>query len=216
VRAGVAGALAAALAVTVAAAATAAKPVPSNIWVVKSQGFAITLPKTWQAIPPTVADVKTLIARYKKSKSTADLANYYGQIIGTKAGLADMKTYKFQAFDWPISMESPVPVDVRVGVVKVSKPLSATDLPAAAAVFERSFLSNKNARGTKPDVVTLRSGKAGHFKVVFPIGGGFSQGIEMYLIPHGKRVYELLFGVEGQSLAGAKIFTQIAQLFRFI
>jgi hypothetical protein len=216
VRAGVAGALASALAAAVAAGATAAKPAPSNIWIVKSQGFAITLPKTWQAIPPTVADVKTLIARYKKSKSTADLATYYGKIIGTKAGLTDMKAYKFQAFDWPISEESPVPVDVRVGVVKVSKPVTAAALPDAAAVFERSFMSNKGARGTKPKVVTLPSGKAATFEVMFPIGGGFSQGIQMYLIPHGKRVYELLFGVEGQSLAGAKVFTQIAQLFRFI
>jgi len=38
----------------------------------------------------------------------------------------------------------------------------------------------------------------------------------MYLIPHGRRVYELAFGIEGSQLASATLFTSIAQHFRFV
>jgi len=49
-----------------------------------------------------------------------------------------------------------------------------------------------------------------------PVGGGVTNGAEVYLIPHGKKLYELSFQIEASQLASASLFTSIAQHFRLL
>jgi hypothetical protein len=215
VRAGLAGAIATALALAVVAAG-AAKNQPSTTYVDKPGGYAIAIPKTWQLIPRSVPAVKALAAELQKKSATKPLAGYYKGIIASQPGLAGLKAYRFQAFDWPDSLNSPVPIEVSVGVVPTKTAFTAKDLPALGNEFARSFLSNKGAKVTKPKTVTLPAGKASFFQGLVPIGAGFTNGIAVYLIPRGKRVYELAFEIEGSQLSSATLFTSIAQHFKFV
>ena len=215
VRAGLAGALAAVLAASVAAAGGAANQ-PSSTYVDKAGGYAITIPKTWQLIPRTVPAVKALAAKLNKKAATKSLAGYYKGIIASKSGVAGLEAYRFQAFDWPGSLSSPVPIEVSVGIVPSKTTITAKDLPAIGNTFAQSFLSNKGAKVTTPKIVTLPSGKASFYEGIVPIGAGFTNGLAMYLIPHGKKLYELAFEIEGSQLASATLFTSIAQHFKLL
>ena len=69
---------------------------------------------------------------------------------------------------------------------------------------------------TVPKTVTLPSGKAELIEAAVPIGGGVTNGAELFLIPHGKNLYELSFQIEASQLAKATLFTSIAQHFKLL
>jgi len=200
----------------VLAAGAAAANVQGTTYVDKPGGYAITIPKTWQLIPRTEARVKATIAQLKKKKSTVPLASFYSTILASPAGRAGIKSYRFQAFDWPGSLNSPVPVQVSLGITSSKRAYTARDLPSIGAVFANAFASNKGAKVTVPKTVTLPAGKAELIEAVIPIGGGVSNGAKLYLIPRGKRLYELSFQIEASQLASANLFTSIAQHFKFV
>jgi hypothetical protein len=203
-----------AFAVVVVTGSSAAN-VKGTRWVDKAGGYTITIPKTWQLIPRTTAQVNTLIATLKKQKKTA-LASFYKSILATTAGRTDLKAYRFQAFAWPDSETQPVPIQVSLGLVKTKTPVTTKALPSVAAVFANQLASNKGAKITVPKIVTLPAGKAEFIEGTIPIGGGIDNGLELYLIPHGKTVYELAFQIEASQLKTATLFTSIAQQFRFL
>jgi hypothetical protein len=214
VKAARAGALAIVLALAVAATGGAAN-VKGTTYVDKADGYAITIPSTWQLIPRTKAQVTALIAALKKKKQTV-LANFYAGILASKAGLSGINSYRFQAFDWPGSETQPVPVEVSLGVIKGKKAYTARDLPSIGAVFANAFAANKGAKVTVPKTVTLPFGKAEFIEASIPIGSGVQNGAELYLIPHGKTLYELSFQIEASQLKGATLFTSIAQNFKLL
>jgi hypothetical protein len=199
-----------------AAAGGAAANQPSSTYVDKPAGYAITIPKTWELIPRTAPAVKALAAKLNRKAATKSLGGYYAGIIGNKSGLAGLDAYRFQAFAWPDSLNSPVPIEVSVGIVKAKRPITPRDLPAISNTFAQSFLSNKGAKVTKPKIVSLPAGKASFYEGIVPIGAGFTNGLAMYLIPHGKKLYELAFGIEGSELSSATLFASIAQHFKLI
>jgi hypothetical protein len=206
-------ALAAVLTLAVVAAGSA-RNLPSTTYVDKNGGYSITIPTTWQPIPRSVAAVQALIAKLKKKKSTTDLASYYAKILGNKSGRADLSNYVFQAFAWPDSLDSPVPIEVSVGIVPTKSVIDPKQLPAIGNEFAKAFLANKGAKVTQPKTVKLTAGPAEVYEGIVPIGAGFTDGLRMYLIPHGKVLYELAFRIEGSQLATAKLFDSIALHFK--
>jgi hypothetical protein len=216
VRAGLAGAIASALAFAAVATGAGVKNQPSTIYVDKAGGYAIAVPKTWQLIPRTQAGVKALIAKLKKKSSTVSLADFYSTILASQAGKSGIAAYRFQAFDWPGSLSQPVPIQVSVGITPAKRAYTAKDLPAIGAAFANAFASNKGAKVTVPKTVTLPAGKAELVEAAIPVGGGVTNGAEVYLIPHGKRLYELSFQIEASQLASASLFTSIAQNFKLL
>jgi hypothetical protein len=209
-----AGVLVGALALLVASTAGAAN-VAGTTYVDKGGGYSITIPKNWQLVPRTVPKVKALAARLAKKKSTADLGKFYMQLISTAQGRRDLTAYRFQAFDWPASLSQPIPVEASVGVVVGKKAYGPKDLPAIGAVFANAFASNKGAKVTTPRTVALPVGQASLVEAVIPVGGGVANGVELYLIPRGKLLYELSFQIESSQLPYAKLFTSIAEHFKF-
>ncbi len=208
-----AGGIALAAALAVAAAAPAAN-VPGTTYVDKAGGYSITIPRTWQLIPRTVPQINALVAKLKKKTSTVDLANYYKQLVASPEQRRELSAYRFQAFDWPASLAVPVPIEVSVGIVAGKKTYTAKDLPSIGAVYANALASNKGSKVTVPKTVTLPAGKAVLIEAIIPLGQGVSNGVELYLIPRGKRVYELSFQIEASALSSAKIFTSIAQNFK--
>ena len=204
------------LALATVVGAGAAKTQPSTIYVDKAGGYAIAIPKTWQLIPRTQSDVKALITKLEKKKSTVALANFYSTILASQAGKSGIKAYRFQAFDWPGSLTSPVPIQVSVGITAARRAYTAKDLASIGAVFAKALASNKGAKVTVPKTVTLPSGKAELIEAAVPIGGGVTNGAELFLIPHGKNLYELSFQIEASQLAKATLFTSIAQHFKLL
>jgi len=194
----------------------AAKNQPSVTYVDKAGGYAIAIPKTWQLIPRTQAGVKALIAQLRKKKSNAALADFYATILASQPGKSGIAAYRFQAFDWPGSLSSPVPIQVSVGITNGKRAYTAKDLPSIGAVFANALAANKGARVTVPKTVTLPSGKAELVEAAIPVGGGVTNGAMLYLIPHGKKLYELSFQIEAAQLANATLFASIAHNFKFV
>jgi hypothetical protein len=201
--------------VVLTATAAGAKNVPGTTYVDQAKGYAITIPKTWQLIPRTQASVKALIAKLRKKKQTA-LADFYQTILQSQAGRNGIKSYRFQAFDWPGSLNQPVPVQVSLGITTSKKGITPKDLPSIGALFANAFASNQGAKVTVPRTVTLPVGKAELIEAAIPIGGGVTNGAELYLIPHGKTLYELSFQIEASQLKTATLFTSIAKNFKFV
>jgi hypothetical protein len=209
-----AGGLSVVLALAVAAAAGAAN-IAGTTYVDKGGGYSITIPKTWQLVPRSVAQVNALVAKLEKKASTAELAAFYKQLTASPEAKKQLSVYRFQAFAWPDSEAEPVPIEVSVGIVTGKKAYTAKDLTAAGAVFANAFSSSKGSKVTVPKTVKLPVGTAELIVAEIPLGQGVENGVELYLIPRGKLLYELAFQIDASGLASAKLFTSIANEFRF-
>src|SRR5580765_2816412 len=106
--------IAAAGSLVAAGAAPAAKTLPSNIYVDQSGGYRITVPKTWQVVPPSTVLVKQMIAKLKRQKKT-ELAAVYSDMIATAAARTELTSFRFRAFRWPLA-PTPVPTDVTLSI----------------------------------------------------------------------------------------------------
>jgi hypothetical protein len=210
-------ALAGGLAV-VAAAAFAGGAFAGNqkgtTYVDEQDGYSLTIPSTWQLIPRTVAEVKARIATLKKTKSTVPLADTYQSIISSAAGRSALKAYRLQAFLWPMDGSTPLLTEVSLGVVPTSKAYAEADLPRIGATYADALAQNKGSKVAVPKLVKLPSGAAEFVQATIPAGEGLTNGVELYLIPHGKRLYELSFQVDARYLKSATLFTSIAEHFR--
>ena len=67
-----------------------------------------------------------------------------------------------------------------------------------------------------PKVITLPAGPAELVVATIPAGEGLTNGVGLYLIPHGKHLYELSFQIDARFLRQAAILTSIAEHFRFL
>jgi hypothetical protein len=213
-----AGGLLAAVAVCVLVAGSArATTVKGIIIYDKAKGYALTIPAAWKPIPRTEKEVQQTIATLKKKKSTVALAKYYQSIISTAQGRSGLSAYRFQAFAWPVPANaSPLPTEVSLEVAPLPKPLTASDFPKLGAAFANNLAAQKGARVTVPKIVTLPAGKAEFIEATIPAGEGLQYGFELYLIPHGKRLYNLTFQIDARYLKQAALFKSIAQQFKLV
>lgn len=191
------------------------KTQPSTIYVDKSGGYRLTIPRTWQVIPPSVAAVKQTIARLKKQKKTA-LAAVYSDLISTAAGRKELTTFRFRAFRWP-ELPSPVPTDVTLTIQPLAKKYKAADLPAIGASFATS-LASPGAKIAQPQLLKLPAGPAVLITGTVPLPKGFQgakTGFTLILMLRPERLYMLSFRIDSRAAPDAKVFTSIASLFRF-
>jgi hypothetical protein len=183
----------------------------------KAKGYALTIPATWKPIPRTLKQVSATIAALKKTKSTLPLANYYKAIISTPDGRSGLTAYRFQAFAWPVAANaSPLPTEISLEVAPLPNALKASDFPALGAAFANNLAGQKGAKVTVPKIVKLPSGKAEFIEATVPAGEGLQYGFELYLIPHGKRLYNLTFQVDARYLQQATLFKSIAEQFKLV
>jgi hypothetical protein len=205
--------LAAAAVLTLAAAGTAgAATPPPTTYVDASGGFRITLPHGWYYVPSSVAGVEAEVRKLDHEKQTG-LAKAYDQLIATAAARAAIATYAFQAFVYPPL--STVETVVTVGVVHTSASTAAKQLPALGRTFAKEFATTKGAKVDPAEVVTLGSGPAALVEGSDPLPHGLAEGFELYLIPHGTRLYELGFRIDARLLPRASAFRAIANGFSF-
>jgi hypothetical protein len=208
-----------AVAVVCAAAlsgAAAGTNVPGTTYVDKTAGFRITIPKTWELVPRSVAQVKQVVATLKKKPATVELADAYASIIATAAGQSQITAYTLQAFEWPFLVGStPILTEAYVLVVKTPKAYGKKDLKAIGDEFANALSANKGSKIVIPKEVDLPAGPSEYIIGTIP-AGSVTTGIEWYLIPHGKAVYELGFQIDSTGLSKATLFTSIAQNFRFL
>src|SRR5262249_55747607 len=156
----------------------------------------------------STARIKAMIAQLKEKKATLDLADAYAQILSTSAGQSGLKAYVFQAFDWPQSPDTPIPTEVSVAITQAKKALTDKDLPGIGATYANELASSTGSKIRVPQIVKLPSGKAEFIIGTVP-AGSYTNGVELYLIPHGKRLYTLAFQIDARALASAKLFTSI-------
>jgi hypothetical protein len=212
-----AGILAATLVLVALAGSASATNVKGIVIYDKAKGYALTIPASWEPIPRTLAQVRSTIATLKKKKSTKSLATYYQSIISTPDGVSGLGAYRFQAFAWPVSAgASPLPTEVSLQVATLPKVLKASDFPALGAAYANNLAAQKGAKVTVPKIVKLPAGKAEYIVATVPAGEGLSYGFELYLIPHGKRLYNLTFQTDSRVLAQATLFKSIADQFKLV
>ena len=196
--------------------AAAGTNVPGTTYVDKSAGFSITIPRTWELVPRSIAQVSQVVATLKKKASTVELADAYSSIIATAAGRSQVASYTFQAFDWPFVVGStPILTEAYVFVVKTPRAYGKKDLKAIGDEFANALSANKGSKIVVPKQIDLPAGPAEYIIGTIP-GGSVTTGIEWYLIPHGRAVYELGFQIDSTGLSTATLFTSIAQNFKFL
>jgi hypothetical protein len=194
-------------------ATAAGANLPSTTYFDKPAGFRITIPKTWQLVPRSLAGVKARIKQLDKKKET-DLASVYSAIVSTAAGRSELTSFVFQAFLYPPI--SSIQTDVSLGIVRTTTAYGVKELPSLGDTFAKELATTKGSKIPKPKMVTLPAGPAAYIEGTEPAGGGLSTGFDLYLIPHGKRLYELSFRTDASALSKATIFTAIARLFAFV
>jgi hypothetical protein len=206
------------VAVCTAATAAATANIPSTTYVDKTDGFAITVPTTWKLVPRSTAALAAAIAALKKTKKPEQLAlaSTYSSIGATASGRTGLTAYRFQAFAWPPDITTPLLTEVSLGVVKTSRAYGSADLTPLGDEYANALAANTGSRILVPKTVRLPAGNAEFVEGTIPAGnGGLATGVELYLIPHGKRVYELSFQIDARGLSQAKLFTSIADHFAF-
>jgi hypothetical protein len=209
-----AGALAAVVVVAASlAGGAAAKNYKGTTYVDKSGGYRITVPTAWKLVPRTKAGIKATIADLKKKKQTA-LADTYSTILADTSA-AELSAYEFQAFAWPVDSATPILTQVSVGIVTTSHTFTAKDMTAIGDTYANQLAANKGSKITVPKEVKLPAGEAEYIIGTIPAGTGLANGVELYLIPHGKKLYELSFQIDASLLSQATLFTSIAQHFAF-
>ena len=155
-----------------------------------------------------------MIATLKKKKTTVDLADAYASILASRPaapaspGTSSRPSTGLRAPTRRSSPRSPS------GSRKTKKALTDKDLPAIGATYANALASQHGLEDPRAEdrEAALRQGRV-HRSARSP-PGSFTNGVELYLIPHGKKLYELAFQIDARALASAKLFTSIAQLFR--
>jgi len=199
----------------VAAGAAPAKNQPSTIYVDQAGGYRITVPKTWQIVPPNATAVKQLAAKLKKQKKTA-LATAYSDMIATAAGRKELSTFRFRAFRWPLA-PSPVPTDVTLSIQTIPAKYKEADLPQIGASFAQN-LRTPGAKVATPQMLKLPAGRAALITGTVPLPkqyGGIATGFTLVLLIRPGKLYLLSFRIDSRAAADAKLFASIANLFRF-
>jgi hypothetical protein len=189
---------------------------PSTTYVDKSAGYRITIPTKWQVVPPSVAAVKAKVAQLKKQKKTG-LADAYNMYVSTAAARKELTQFRFRAFMWP-ALPSPVPTDVSLRIEEVPTKYKTSDLPGIGATF-RKQLASPGATVSQPQQVTLGAGKAIVLTGAVPLPasyGGAKTGFTLVLLLRPGRLYLLSFRIDSRAAKDAKIFTSIADHFRFV
>jgi hypothetical protein len=189
---------------------------PVTTYVDRAKGYSITIPRTWQLIPRTETQVKSLIATLKRNKSTVPLAETYESILSSSGGRSGLGAYRFQAFQWPLDGSTPLLTEVSLGIVPTPTAYGRGALSAIGATFANALAQSAGSRVEVPTAVTLPAGPAEVVFATIPAGEGLTNGIELYLIPHGKHLYELSFQIDARFLRQAAILPSIAEHFRFL
>jgi len=174
----------------------------------KSGGFKLTIQKSWYLVPNSPASVQSIIVQLEKSNQ-AGVGRVYAEILGT----TDVRRFWFEAFDY--SALAAIQPTVTLGIARSTKALTspASLVPLAAAVA-KSFAATPQTTVTLETVVTLPEGRAAFVEATrgFP---GSSSLIEVYVIPHGTRLYQLSFATDAADSTDAASFAEIAQRFAF-
>jgi len=175
----------------------------------KADGFSIVIPSKWVLVPRTVAQTRVYAASIKKKQPglAAAYLNFANNIP------TEITAFVFQAFVYEAN--AVIQPEVLVGVVKTSRVYTAVDLPGVGATYAAELAKNKGAKLSAPRVVTMPAGKAAFITGTIP-AGVVSRGLDLFLIPHGKKLYELEFIIDAQYLSQASIFGEIADSFRFV
>lgn len=210
-------ALAVATAALLASSASAAN-LPSTTYLDKAGGYEVAIPKTWQLVPRSVAQVQTLIAQLKKKKET-ELAQTYATIIGSASGRSELKNFRFQAFDWPPT--SSVETDMSIAITSVPKSYGNSKLKAIGATFANQLAANPGSKVTVPKPIKLASGMTAEFiegSVPAPTKAEPATGFQLFLIlrPQTHRLYELSFRIDARDLSQVTLFASIADHFKFV
>lgn len=198
-----------------AAGAAPAKNQPLTIYVDQSAGYRITVPRTWQVVPPSLAMVKQTVAKLKKQKKT-ELAAVYSDMISTAAGRKELSTFRFRAFRWPL-LPSPVPTDVTLSIQPIARKYKVADLPAIGAAFAKN-LRSPGAKVAAPQMLKLPAGRAALITGTVPLPkefGGIKTGFSLVMLLKPGRLYLLSFRIDSRAAADANVFASISKLFRF-
>jgi hypothetical protein len=200
------------------ASAVSAENLPSTTYLDRADGYEITIPTAWKLVPRSKAELTAEIASLRRTKSAAnaELASTYASILASPAGVTGLTSYRFQAFAWPVDGSTPLLTEVSVGLVGDSKAYGHANLTTVGDQYANALSANAGSKILDPRRVRLPAGNAEFVEGTIPAGSGLATGVELYLIPHGKHVYELAFSVDATFLSQATLFAAIAEHFRFL
>ena len=170
------------------------------------EGFAITVPSTWQVVPGPTTALTDLIAALDKKRQTA-LANQFREIAAVRR--ATRVVYAFQAFAWP-APKGPVVPDVTVRTSRLKAGTTQSALARIARQVSKSLAASPNATAAAPVRRILPAGRAYEVTGTTRVTKTARSRYAIYLLIHAGTLYLVSF--RGPAAATE---TGIANRFRF-
>mgnify|MGYP000350744836 CR=1 FL=1 len=170
-------------------------------------GYTVSVPRSWQVVPRSTAELDRLIARLRAEKRTA-LANQLAQIAAVRR--ATGTTFRFQAFMWPAPSGAVVP-DVTVKTDPLRAGTTAAALPQIARQVAKVLASTSGATASTPVTRSLPAGRAMQVTGTTRITKTTRSRFSLYLLIRGRRLYTLAFRGPASPLE-----LRIAERFRLL
>jgi hypothetical protein len=174
-------------------------------------GIRVSIPSTWQTVPPSVAGIKTEIAKLEK-QNQAGLATVYATLIANAAARKQTLSYYFQALRYESA--SAVQPDFALSVAKTTAPIAA-DKKTLAASFAHSYAAKyPGTKISKQAVVDVPAGQAALVEGTQPVNGTSTR-FEVYVLSKGTLIFVLSFRAAPYDAAADAAFAGIVEHFAF-
>ena len=172
----------------------------------KPEGFELTVPKSVFLVPNSVAKVRSIINQLEAQKQS-QIAHVYSTIINS----TNVTLFVFEAFIYSPSASIQPTVTLAVGRTPAVN--TVKDVATTAEAVARGYAA-KGAKILDSKVVTLPAGLAAFVELSVATGASAAL-VEIYVVAHGRRLYELSFATDASTRSDATTFTAIARQFAF-
>jgi hypothetical protein len=174
-------------------------------------GIRVSIPSTWQTVPPSVAGIKAEIAKLEK-RNEAGPATLFATLIGSAKARKQTLSYYFQALHYESS--SPVQPDFALSVARTTARI-AVDKNALASSFAHSYAAKYSGTNiAKQAVVTVPAGRAALVEGTQTVNGTSTQ-FRVYVLSRGTTIFVLSFRAAPADAAADTAFAGIIKRFAF-
>ena len=174
-------------------------------------GMKVSIPSTWQTVPPSVAGVNARVATLQK-ENQAGLASVYAGFIATPAAKKQTLSYYFQAFQY--APKSKVQPDLALSVARTTAQV-AGDKKALAASFAHSYpSSHPGTTISKQTVVNVPAGQAALIEGRQTSTTADTQ-FQIYILSKGPLIFVFSFRAAPGDLAADAVFSGVMKRFAF-
>ncbi len=174
-------------------------------------GIRVSIPSTWQTVPPSIAGIEAEIAKLEK-RNEAGPATLFATLIGTAKARKQTLAYYFQALHYESG--EPVQPDFALAVARTTAQIAA-DKKALASSFAHSYAAKyPGTKISKQAVVAVPAGQAALVEGTQPVNGTSTQ-FRVYVLSKGTTIFVFSFRAAPSDATANAAFAGIIKRFAF-